>query len=156
MGREADYCRHHKNWNTKWLSHPCEGDVLPVLQMRKLRPQWKPRMSWRQSGLDSGRLSAASLEDLLHVWDKRGAAETPTAQTPQFSWGTGPCSRVRLAPLQGLSQLPGFGAWLLPSRRKAASYLGLSPANEVFSLLCFCCSLRQTDGVRRLEKRWPE
>lgn len=33
-----------------------------------------------------------------------------------------------------------------------SSYLGLSPANEVFALLCFCCSLRQTDRVGRLEK----
>lgn len=44
------------------------------------------------------------------------------------------------------------GDWLLPPRRKAASYLGLSPANEVFALLCFCCSPRQTDRVGKPEK----
>lgn len=50
-------------------------------------------------------------------------------QRPRSEGAAGFCSRVRLALLQGLSQLPGASRAASLLQRKAASYLSLSPAN---------------------------
>lgn len=67
----------------------------------------------------------------------------------------GLCSRVRLALLQGLSQLPGGAsqADCLPPTEEGSLLSGLISCQLSVFFVCFCCSLGQTDGVGRLEKQ---
>lgn len=79
----------------------------------------------------------------------------------QHEWQR-PCSegvaefscRVRLALLQGLSQLPGRAsrADCLPPPEEGSLLSGLISCQLSVFFLCFCCSLRQTDGVGKSEK----
>lgn len=64
------------------------------------------------------------------------------------------CCRVRLALLQGLSQLPGRAARAdcLPPPEEGSLLSGLISCQLSVFFLCFCCSLRQTDGVGKSEK----
>lgn len=135
--READSHRH--GLGDPASPHPCEGDVMPVLQMRKLRPKAevtcqaksrRPDLEAGQAWTLYGTQSAASLEDLLHAF--------PSCLRTAWS-GRDPAARVWLGSAAGsgwrsfkaspsfLAELPGLTASLL--QRKAASYLGLSPAN---------------------------
>lgn len=80
---------------------------------------------------------------------QRGVAETPQRGCGWF------CCRVRLALLQGLSQLPGRAsqADCLPCTEEGRLLSGLISCQLSVFFLCFCCSLRQTDGVGRPEKQ---
>lgn len=65
------------------------------------------------------------------------------------------CCRVRLALLQGLSQLPGGAsrADCLPPTEEGSLLSGFISCQLSVFFLCFCCSLRQTDGVGKPEKQ---
>lgn len=65
------------------------------------------------------------------------------------------CCWVRLALLQGLSQLPGGAsqADCLPPTEEGSLLSGFISCQLSVFFLCFCCSLRHTDGVGRPEKQ---
>lgn len=75
-------------------------------------------------------------------------------QRPRSEGAAGFYSRVRLALLQGLAQLPGASqADCLPPPEEGSLLSGLISCQLSVFFLCFCCSLRQTDGVGRPENR---
>ena len=76
-------------------------------------------------------------------------------QRPCSEGAAGFCCRVRLALLQGLSQLPGGAsqADCLPPTEEGSLLSGFISCQLSVFFLCFCCSLRQTDGVGRPEKQ---
>ena len=75
-------------------------------------------------------------------------------QRPCSEGAAGFYSRVRLALLQGLSQLPGASrADCLPPPEEGSLLSGLISCQLSVFFLCFCCSLRQTDRVGRPENR---
>lgn len=152
--READ--SHRQGLRDPAPSHPCEGDVMPFLQMRKLRPRAEVMcarpsqdvLTWRQGGPGPlyGRVcSQPGGPAPPPASGQRGVAETPPRGCGWF------CCRVRLALLQGLSQLPGRAsqANCLPCTEEGRLLSGLISCQLSVFFLCFCCSLRQTDGVGR-------
>lgn len=82
------------------------------------------------------------------------SAQRGMAETGQQGCGWA-CSRVRLALLQGLSQLPGGAsqADCLPPTEEGSLLSGLISCQLSVFFVCFCCSLWQTDGVGRPEKQ---
>lgn len=116
--------------------------IMPVLQMKKLRPRAevtgaRPQLSqdvltWRQGG------PGPSIDCL----QPRDSVEW---QRPLSEGAARFCSRVRLALLQGLSLLPGASrADCLPPPEEGSLLSGLISCQLSVFFLCFCCSLRQT------------
>lgn len=115
---------------------------MPVLQMKKLRPRAevtgaRPQLSqdvltWRQGGPGPS----------IGCLQPRDSVEW---QRPLSEGAARFCSRVRLALLQGLSQLPGASrADCLPPPEEGSLLSGLISCQLSVFFLCFCCSLRQT------------
>ena len=153
--READSHRRSQGLGDPHLSHRCEGDVMPVLQMRKLRPLLsQDDLTWRQ-----GRPGPLMANCLRPAWRTCSLPPPPThpgkrGVAPRSEGAAGFCSRVRLALLQGLSQLPGASqADCLPPPEEGSLLSGLISCQLSVFFLCFCCNLRQTDGVGRPEKQ---
>lgn len=117
-------------------SHPCEGDVMPFLQMRKLRPRAEVMcarpsqdvLTWRQGGPGPSMAeSAASLEDLLPLLPQDSAEwQRPRSEGAAGSAAGSGWRSFKASP-SFLAELPRLTASLV--QRKADSYLGLSPAN---------------------------
>ncbi|XP_043307355.1 1-phosphatidylinositol 4,5-bisphosphate phosphodiesterase beta-3 isoform X2 [Cervus canadensis] len=124
-------------------------------KMRKLRSQLSQDiLTWRQGGHGPSRADClrqpggpAPRLPLL-PWD------SVEWQRPRSEGAAGFYSRVRLALLQGLAQLPGASqADCLPPPEEGSLLSGLISCQLSVFFLCFCCSLRQTDGVGRPENR---
>ena len=107
---------------------PCEGEVMPVLQMRKLRSQLSQDiLTWRQGGHGPYRADClrpawrtCSTPPPLLPWDSM------EWHRPRSEGAAGFYSRVRLALLQGLSQLPGASrADCLPPPEEGSLLSGL-------------------------------
>ena len=153
----------YRDWETQHPPHPCEGDVMPVLQMRKLRPRAevpcaRPQLSqdvltWRQGGPGPSMADClpARLEDLLHA----------ALSCLWTAWsGRDPAARVRLGSAAGsgwhfFKASPGFlASWAdcLPPPEEGSLLSGLISCQLSVFFLCFCCSLRQTGRGGQREK----
>lgn len=125
---------------------------MPVLQMRKLRSHLSQDiLTWRQGGMDFLGQTVFSQPGgpAPCLPSCSGTAEW---QRPHSEGAAGFYSRVRLACLQGLSQLPGTSrADCLPPPQEGSLLSGLISCQLSCFLSCFCCSLRQTDrwGAQR-------